>query len=630
MGHRRDFLKETIATAAGLGVLAGRGHSADFLRGAGEAAGLALPDVLQAEAMKPRGHTYETTVPDTFELAERARMAVTALTHLVVPETWYYDVQGVDFGPNGHPPQPKGGFDLTPKFARSLPWMRTMSGSDEFLDRQYGMMKAMLSNVRQDGLLYYPIDGNRLGNTCYPDVSGILALACDNQYQFDGNAQWLDWIRHLAAGLDRIAIRVEDRAYYPPECSIDPQGQWHWHLRGKSRDYQPPAEPASDTAGFEGSVKFEQAYVMRALVRACKYSPNADTSNLLQMLVQFCMKPGLWLDTSKEGYPGNEHGIWCCHFHGNTQPLLALLDAAELQKNGWLKEIVREAYEHAIHNGVVRMGWFPFGIGPWLIRSNAPEPSCEPDGLGEMIQLGVRLSDAGMGEYWDDVDGIVRNHLAEAQFCNLDAMRALARGGPLQDRVHEYLGGYGGAKVTAMGPDVSACCTANGSMGLYYAWHGITRYSEGVATVNLLLNRSSQWMDIDSYLPYEGKVELHNKQARTALVRVPNWVEMSAVKCFVNSRATRPAAVSRYLAFEGLRKGDTIRLEFPNPETTHRYTIGNKVYRVTFRGSTVVNIEPKLQDPAQLTLYQRDYLRAPQAPKRKVQRFVADKILPLQ
>ena len=630
MQDRRDFLKETMMTAAGLGVLADRAKLAAFTGGVGNSGGLAPNDVLDTKAMKPRGDMYETTAPDTFELADRARMAIIALTHLVAPETWYYDVQGVDFGPNGHPPQPRGGFDLTPKFARSIPWMRTMCGSEEFLDRQCGMMKAMLSNVREDGLLYYPIDGNRLGNTCYPDINGILALACENHYHFDGNPKWLDWIQHLASGLDKVAVRVEDRAYYPPECSIDPQGQWHWHLRGKSRDYQPPDEPVSDTQGFEGSVKYEQAYAMRGLVRACKYSGDAETSKVLDMLVQFCMKPGLWVDTSKEGYPGNEHGIWCCHFHGNTQPLLALLDVAELQKNCWLKEIVREAYEHGIHNGVVRMGWFPAGIGPWLTRSNAPEPSCEPDGLGEMIQLGVRLSDAGMGEYWDDVDGIVRNHLAEAQFCNLEIMRTFARGGPMEDRVQEFLGGYGGAKVTAMRPDVSACCTANGSMGLYYAWHGITRFNGGVATVNLFLNRSSKWMDIDSYLPYEGKVELQNKEARMALVRIPNWVDMDEVKCFVDNRVTRPAAIRRYLAFEGLRKGETIRLEFPNTETTDRYTIGHKIYRVTFRGSTIVNIEPKLQDPTQLTLYQRDHLLAQQAPKRKVQRFIADNILPLQ
>jgi len=111
---------------------------------------------------------------------------------------------------------------------------------------------------------------------------------------------------------------------------------------------------------------------------------------------------------------------------------------------------------------------------------------------------------------------------------------------------------------------------------------------------------------------------------------VPSWVDMDEVKCFVGNKVTRPAAIRRYLAFEGLRTGETIRLEFPNQQTTDRYTIGHKTYRVTFRGSTAVNIEPKLQDPAQLTLYQRDHLLAEQAPRRKVQRFIADNILPLQ
>ena len=83
-------------------------------------------------------------------------------------------------------------------------WMRTMCGSEEFLDRQYGMMKAMLSNVREDGLLYYPIDGNRLANTSYPDVTGILALACENHYRFDGNPKWLDWCGEWLAGCQRV------------------------------------------------------------------------------------------------------------------------------------------------------------------------------------------------------------------------------------------------------------------------------------------------------------------------------------------------------------------------------------------------------------------------------------------
>jgi hypothetical protein len=66
--------------------------------------------------------------------------------------------------------------------------------------------------------------------------------------------------------------------------------------------------------------------------------------------------------------------------------------------------------------------------------------------------------------------------------------------------------------------DYAGCCTANCSDALYYVWESITRRRDGVATVNLLLNRASTWLDIDSYLPYEGKVVLRNKAAQSVLV----------------------------------------------------------------------------------------------------------------
>ena len=148
--------------------------------------------------------------------------------------------------------------------------------------------------------------------------------------------------------------------------------------------------------------------------------------------------------------------------------------------------------------------------------------------------------------------------------------------------------------------------------------------------MNLFLNRASKWMDIDSYLPYVGKVELHNKEARMALVRIPNWVEMNQVRCFVNGKAMDPGQSRRYLIFENLREGETIRLEFPNPKTKDEYTIAGTRYQVTFRGSTVVDIDPRVQGPDQFPLYQRSHFQAEKAPMHTVQRFVAERILPPQ
>lgn len=596
-----------------------------------------LPSALRdVTALKPAGQFYEATIPDTLDLAERARFSINNLTHNVDPNDYYYNYQSIRFGAKDPGPVlASRSWNITPKNLRALPWLRTMCGSDEFLDTQAGMIGALFGHVRGDGLLYYPVDSNGPPkNTSYPDVNGILALACENQYNMDGHPQWLEWIRLLGTGLEKVAIRVQDRAYYPPECSIDPTGIWHWTLRGSAElPYVPTQEPYLEQQGHEGAVKFEQAYAIRALVRAHRYAPDQSYIELLQRFVRFCLEPGMWENTSLEGHLGNEHGIFGGHYHGNTAAALALLDVAQAGKNIWLKEFVREAYEHGIHSGAVQVGWFPGWIMPTKYgRPAGVHIATEGDSIGEMIELAVRLADAGLGEYWDDVDSMVRNQLAEQQFCSRKLLSDMSGGAP---GIEDFVGGFtqifsDPPNFAATLPAMYGCCSANGSIGLYYAWHGITRFDQGVATVNLFLNRASEWMDVDSYLPYEGKVELHNKKARTALVRIPSWIEMEDVKAYVDNRMTKPSTSGHYLIFDGLSAKATIRLEFPNPERTDTYTIDDTRYRITFRGSTVLDLEPRVHDKGLIALYQREQYKAAQSPSRKARRFVAENVLPLQ
>src|SRR5262249_54065585 len=152
---------------------------------------------------------------------------------------------------------------------------------------------------------------------------------------------------------------------------------------------------------------------------------------------------------------------------------------------------------------------------------------------------------------------------------------------------------------------------------------------DGVATVNLFLNRASRWMDVDSYVPYEGKVVLHNKLARTALVRIPSWVNAGEVESFVNDRAAEPVLTGRHLLFEKLKPADQIRLRFPVRESTRTYTIADKPYSVSFRGSSVVDFLPHDDSPKVYPMYRRVYFRASNAPMKKIRRFAADRIIPL-
>src|SRR6185295_1476171 len=99
------------------------------------------------------------------------------------------------------------------------------------------------------------------------------------------------------------------------------------------------------------------------------------------------------------------------------------------------------------------------------------------------------------------------------------------------------------------------CCCGNATHALFYAWDAIVQCHHGNAQVNLLLNRASPWLDIDSYLPYEGKVVIRNKTARKLLVRIPRWVNRSALQSSINQADANPYFAGNYLIFEHVTPG---------------------------------------------------------------------------
>src|ERR1043166_10153804 len=126
------------------------------------------------------------------------------------------------------------------------------------------------------------------------------------------------------------------------------------------------------------------------------------------------------------------------------------------------------------------MGWFPswssmerYGMAPSLGEIT------EPCALGDFVVDAVRMSDAGLGDYWDDVDYTVRNHLIEQQVCDLVQMRRVSGVQPGSQRdelLKEFLGGFAAAGPTRFRwYNIAPCCSANGPQGICYAWHGITR-----------------------------------------------------------------------------------------------------------------------------------------------------------
>ncbi|MEE8384444.1 MAG: hypothetical protein V3S01_00820, partial [Dehalococcoidia bacterium] len=190
------------------------------------------------------------------------------------------------------------------------------------------------------------------------------------------------------------------------------------------------------------------------------------------------------------------------------------------------------------------------------------------------------------------------------------------------------------------------CCHANMPVGMYEAWNAIVRGSGDVAQVNLLLNRASPWLDVDSYLPYEGKVVLKNKTARRVRVRIPGWADKRAVRCRVDEQELSALDwLGNYLLIGGLTPGQVVTIEFPLVETVEKHTENTYglEYTCQMKGNTLVDISPRPDKPAWprmasddggrypvnkgYPLYLRDAYKAANAPLKTVERYVAPRLI---
>jgi hypothetical protein len=329
--------------------------------------------------------------------------------------------------------------------------------------------------------------------------------------------------------------------------------------------------------------------------------------------------------------------------HAHLWGFWGLLEYANTTGDEWLKAFVRDGYEYMRSFGVARIGLFGEGCT-----------------VGDMTNLAIKLTDAGVGDYWEDVDQYVRNHLVELQIVRGEFIREIVEVGPDrtvkdweddQRMIERIIGALcdDATHTSRLTPGSALCCTYNGLIAYYHAWEAIARASGGVANVNLLLNRASPWLDVDSYLPYEGKVVIRNKTARTACVRIPRWVDEGGVQSTLNGEVVDPYWVGRYVVYGQLAGNDEIAITFPMVERTEQYSVGweglrlpgwtewtlpkrwerpDKLTRYTceFRGNTLVDISPR-EEGRGYPIYLRDMYRSPVAPMREVSRYASSAVI---
>jgi len=236
--------------------------------------------------------------------------------------------------------------------------------------------------------------------------------------------------------------------------------------------------------------------------------------------------------------------------------------------------------------------------------------------VSDMVFLALLLTRNGAGDYWDDVDRWVRNMYTEGQMTNADFSTRIpdrylsastaaykdARDIALRSvgsfygwtRANDGLMVFGGddGEEKLSSPGIMHCCIANGARTLYHVWDSIASKHGDECRVHLLLNRASEWLDVYSYLPVQGRVVLKIKRAGRVAVRVSEWVTLGEVSAAVGREKADTRPEGRYVAIGGLKAGDEVELTFPVPERTLHRVLGRRPYKLTLRGSNVVAMDP--------------------------------------
>ena len=630
------------------------------------------PSIPSFEIPRYAGDVYKDRVPDTFDIGERCRLGVHALTAIADPDADYEIWGAADFFRS--PATMVHDFnDWTQNqegFMEALPLLRLATGETMNSEVDPAWMRSTLQSIGPDGLLYVPLRGRPWGRLHNDGVTPVWladgtttdfkdpaitqfanASTCQRMigtmtiyYVRDKNPVWTTSIQKMVKRLNDIAIHKDNYCYYAPgsfvpNAKCDPNVMMPtgslWGVSWNTRLIQGLAQYARVTHD-EQAIQLAQKLTNYALYHSAVF--DADGRWLLdpefrkaQGFPDYAVPDYVRKQFSHEGMRFGGHG------HGHLIALLALTDFAETTNNRELWQFCKKAFDWTLNPGEeygvsTRVGWIPEFYLPAY-------PSADADPLADVLGIALKLSDAGCGDYWDKIDRFIRNQFAEQQLTDTTSLSALSERSPRKplaqyessERVIERSIGAYGSSVSgndwALGlasTGIAQCCTGSSTRTLYYVWNRMIDFQNDQLRVHLLMNRASRWADVYSYIPYEGRVEVKLKRGcRNVQLRAPEWIRSSSPEliCKINGSPHTSTWEGRYVNVGPVKAGDKLMITFPIREQTVQEYIGPVKYTLVLKGSTVVSITPK---GTNVPLYQgRDRYRSNQAPLKEVTRFVS-------
>jgi len=581
------------------------------------------------------GKTYPALVPATLDLADRGRLAMHAMTEGLNPVCDYEAYWVIDL--LSDPPWMFHDYSdhVRVKYFQLYPLMRTMSGTTQNLDREHRVMEIYLQMQGPDGLIYTPFKGRPwgrlkgpnqgVGTTETPKSDQFAGLTWDNGRMLGAfsiyaqkfpDGPWKAAAKKLADGLKKC-IFVEDDIAYVFNNSTEPG--------------RPVVKPDKRPDKYVAATQSMTAHGLAQYHRLLDTDPEA--AELARKIMRHIMRNANYYGPNGE-YLEDYYGQDSIHFHTHTMVILVTLEIVQMTGDKELLNLALQRFNFGASRDSKSeplVGFFP----EWMDHKIVTSETCE---VADMIMAGIMLSKLGHDK-WDDVDRWIRNQYAENQLMRIDwitdgHLKTYDRSKQQKNMTYttvnvaeRSLGAFAGWPTAndwqwePRGISIMQCCTVNGAKALYYTWKNILDYNDGQLRVNLLLNRASKWADVDSHIPYQGRVDVTARQALNLEVRIPGYVSLKDVQCEVGGQPRGLSFDGRYAKVGKMKKGRTATLTFPLSLHTETTNIQGTDYTFTLKGSTVVQVEPQ---GTIHPLYQRGHYRENQTLWKKTERFVPD------
>jgi DUF1680 family protein len=179
------------------------------------------------------------------------------------------------------------------------------------------------------------------------------------------------------------------------------------------------------------------------------------------------------------------------------------------------------------------------------------------------------------------------------------------------DLIHD-LPKKGNKKIVNM----MGCCSPAGVNSIFYIWNNILTVRGNEVRVNFHITRRSPWIDIISYLPYQGKIEIRVHKRCKLYIRMPVWVKKKDAKVEINGRKIPKDFENEYIKFEVSNINNRITVEYPVHQAENKelvggnktgtsFTNGQTLYTIRWKGNTVISLKPSGK---YLPIYQREHL----------------------